>query len=122
MKTLERNCQKFYYKLMIGDQEKVVGGKSTGIHLPIYSVAYEMWANVSPNLGSTETEQFGVSENYERTIVVGDLNCPIDEHTLLWIDNVRNPGNTTENCQHDYIVTSVSRSLFHIRYGIKKVK
>lgn len=122
MRPIERAREKFYYKLLIGDMERVVGGKATGVHIPMYSIAYEMWASISPAIGSTEVEQFGTDENYERTIVVGDVNCPIDEHTILWVDNIKKPGKNTENTPHDYIVTSVSKSLFHIRYGIKKVE
>ena len=45
-----------------------------------------MLANISQATGQSNTEQFGNLENYDKVIVTDDLNCPIDENSVLFID------------------------------------
>ena len=59
-----------FYKLLEG-QEEITDqyGNPTGSYIPIYSEVRSTMMCVSPNKGSSEVEQFGSLEDYDRTIV-----------------------------------------------------
>jgi len=50
-----------------------------------------------------------------QTLITGDMDCPIDESSILWIDDL----DTTK--AHDYVVTKVAPSLNVIQYAVRKV-
>lgn len=86
MKILNRNKQKFYYCLY--DSTEIVTdeyGNETGEKV-LYKIGVPMYANISPATGLANTEQFGNLEDYDKVIVTDDMSCPIDEHTVLFID------------------------------------
>ena len=64
----------------------------------------------------SNTEQFGNLENYDKVIVTSDMSCPIDEDTVLWIDE------TDTSQPYDYIVKRVSRSKNGISIAVAKVE
>ena len=72
--------------------------------------------NISPAKGYAQIEQFGNLESYDKVIVTCDMDCPIDENSILWID--RSP----ENSPHDYIVKRVAKSKNVIAYAVSQVK
>jgi len=116
MRTLKRNQRKIYYATLIG-KEPVTDewGNETGEYNMVYSDPLPIRINVSAAQGRLETRQFGQMENYDRTLITDDMNCPIDESSILWIDNL----DTTK--AHDYVVTKVARSLNVIQYAVRKV-
>ena len=70
--------------------------------------------NVSASRGVASEEMFGISTNYTKVLVTDDVNCPIDEHSILWIDKpVTGP--------HDYVVVRVAKSLNSIAYAVLEV-
>jgi hypothetical protein len=73
-------------------------------------------------MGETQVQQFGVSENYDKVIVLDDKNAPIDEHSILWVDTLPylNEDGTTDT-PHDYIVKKIARSLNGVSIAIRKV-
>lgn len=73
-------------------------------------------ANISPATGMSNTEQFGNLDNYDKVIVTGDLECPIDENTVLWIDE---PDTTKP---YNYIVKRVSKSKNGVSIAVAKVQ
>lgn len=70
---------------------------------------------VSPNKGSSEVEQFGSMEDYDRTATTADPKCPIDENAVLWVDGADTDG------PWNYIVKEVGRWKNSTQYAIKKV-
>ena len=146
MKCLARNKQKFYYCLLIPNtQEAVVdeNGNETGEVIPAYETAEEMEANISPATGQSNTEQFGNFTDYDRVIVTDDLECPIDENTVLFVD--KEPTYTTVQTheivesqallgddeirevdyqlpKYNYIVKRVAKSLNSVSIAIRKVE
>lgn len=44
--------------------------------------------NISPAKGSVIARQFGDDDQYDKVIVLGDRDTPIDEYAVLWIDTV----------------------------------
>lgn len=120
MKTLKRNQSTFWYCLYAG-QETVYDdyGNETGSPHILYAPPVEMRANVSPATGLSDTEQFGNLENYDKVIVTDDLDCPIDEHTVLFVD--KEPEFSYGNPLYDYIVKRVAKSLNSISIAVRKV-
>ena len=117
MRTLKRNQREIYYATLIKGEPITDewGNNETGEYNMVYSDPTPIRINVSAAQGRLETRQFGQMENYDRTLITDDMNCPIDESSILWIDNL----DTTK--AHDYVVTKVARSLNVIQYAVRKV-
>lgn len=138
MRCLNRNKTAFFYALYIGKKPIVdEDGNESGEYQTVYSEPVRMDANISPANGSTQAEPFGSSVQYDKVIVTDDTDCPIDEQSVMFIDNVSDTvlhdeyGNIlcTEadaplqilDFQFDYIVKKVARSQNSISYAISRV-
>lgn len=115
MQALGINKQRVDYALYVGSSEITKDGYKTGEKEKVYASAATMWANVSPQRGNADFEPFGVALDYDRTMVTADMDCPIDEHTVLWI------GASAASGPHNYIVRKVAKSINSITYAIKEV-
>lgn len=137
MITLKRNQRLFYYCLYAGKTPIIDEyGNETGESIVTYQAPVEMLANVSPATGLSNTEQFGNLENYDKVIVTDDLECPIDENSVLFIDKEPEftDGQTHEPTAvttadvsvsipvPDYIVVRVAKSLNSVSIAVRKVK
>lgn len=140
MKTLKRNKRKFYYATYQGNVEILdANGNHTFEKRNTYSEWKEFHANISPARGESSAALFGNDVSYDKTIVTDDLDCEIDENTVLCIDIAPNippqPTETTEVTSnvtdkvdppfepvYDYIVTKKAVSLNFIQYAVTKVK
>lgn len=121
MRCLQRNKKPIYYALYQGKTEILDGnGYKTGQFRLSYSTPTAINVNVSANKGLSELSLFGSNIVYDRTIVIDDVNCPIDEYTKLWVDA---PVYDSQNnlLPHDYIVIKKAVSLNSITYAIRKV-
>ena len=111
-------------------------GNETGEIVPHYGEAIPFWANVSPAAGVAQFEAFGNMGNYDRVIVTRDMNCPINENTVLFLDKapeyteleteVGDGSQETSTVtyylpKYDYLVKSVARGLDAIAIAIRKV-
>lgn len=124
MRTLLRNKSKFYYASYIDKTEiKDEYGNRTGEYTILYGDPIEAQGNISAAQGEAQTRQFGVSVSYDKVIVLDDINVPIDEHSILWVDNLPriNDDGTTET-PHDYEIKKVARSLNGVSIAIRKVR
>ena len=111
MRDLQRNQVKISYKPYLGKDEIIDEyGYSTGEFDSQYGELHEMMISVSANKGDYSLQQFGDLLDYDRTMLVSDPNCPIDENARVYIDG---------NC---YIVKAVARSLNAAQYAIKRVE
>ncbi len=121
MKCLERNKQDFYYLLFEKKEEiKDEKGRRTGESRIVYRNPVKFRANISAAKGETSTEQFGSDLKYDKVIVIDDINCPIDENSVLFVDKA--PEVDSEgNPSFDYIVKKVARSLNSVSLAISKV-
>ncbi len=116
MRSLKSNQQPVFYRLFEGEEEIIDEfGNSTGSFIPKYGSLRSAMLCVSPNKGSSEVNQFGSSEDYDRTITTADANCPIDENAVLWVD-----GADTDE-PWNYIVKLVARWKNSAQYAIKQV-
>ena len=126
MKCLVRNKQTLYYRLWEGVQETVdEDGNIVETNVPVYSDPVKIRANVSVAEGqrfveSTSAQMFGLAIDYDKVIVLDDVNCPIEESTVFYIDKTpyADDGSITA---YDYRVTRISKSLNSISIAVKKV-
>lgn len=111
------NCQPVFYKLYEG-QEEILDefGNPTGSYLPIYSDLKSAMLCVSPNKGSSEVEQFGSLEDYDRTATTADTTCEIDEDSVLWVDGADTDG------PYNYIVKLRAVWKNSVQLAIKRVE
>ena len=116
LRTLERNKQVIYYALFDG-KEPVIDeyGNQTGEYEILYTPPTLLKINVSAARGEYSTRQFGDTENYDKVLMTDDLNVPITETSILWIDTL----DTTK--PHDYIVKKVAKSLNSVSIAVSKV-
>lgn len=93
MRSLLRNQQPVFFRLYKG-QEEIVDqyGNATGSYVPVYGELMSAMLCVSPNKGSTESEQFGTLVDYDRTMTTADTSVLIDEDAVLWIDGADTNG------------------------------
>lgn len=144
MKTMKRNQRPFYYCLYQRKVDAVdKNGNKSGEKIRVYGEPVRMMANISQATGQTNTEQFGNLDNYDKVIVYEDLNCPIDENAVLFLDMepeftegvtvAYTPaatllGEPTVEIQtirvpkYNYIVRRVAKSLNSVSVAVRKVE
>lgn len=144
MKLMKRNKRKFSFALL---QEKIdikdTDGNYTGEAILAYSEAVSPKANYTPARGESTTELFGNLQDYDRVIVVDDMDCPIDENSVIWIgkdvgdaelyvplapeesldpeDDLYPEAGGYLYEDYNYVVKHVARGLYSIAYAISKV-
>lgn len=97
-------------------------GNNSGEYEVIYSNPIICKGNISAAQGEVQNRQFGDSESYDKVIVLNKVNVPIDEHSILWVDNlpiIETDGSS--KTPHDYIVKEVARSLNSVSIAVSKV-
>ena len=115
-----RNKQAFWYALYDATVEQYDEygnqiGTSATYKKPVYTSG-----NISPARGAVVTRQFGDDDQYDKVIVVGDRDIPIDGYSVLWVDvepELDENGALKVNADGeivtpwDYIVRKVGRGL-----------
>jgi len=122
MRLLARNLQTFWYCLRTNSQVQYDEyGNETGENAPMYAAPVECQGNISWQTGNTDIEQFGQNLDYDRVIVLADMDTPISEDTVLFVDHTPvYEGGVLTNA-YDYIVRRVSKSLNVVSIAIKRV-
>ena len=122
MRELERNKQQIYYALLNSVVEATDSSNyKTGEMVKTYATPVPFRINVSPERGNAEREGFGIDTTYSRTMTTADMDCPIDEETLLWI-GIQPSTSTVSHIPHNYYVVRKAQSLHDIVYAIREVK
>jgi hypothetical protein len=81
-----RNKQTFWYALYSDTEEQYDEyGNQIGTSAS-YGNPVQTSGNISPAKGDVVTRQFGDDDRYDKVIVTGDRDTPIDEYAVLWID------------------------------------
>lgn len=121
MKCLERNKSDFFY-LLFDKKEPVIdgNGRKTGEYRVVYKSPVKYRASISAAKGEASTEQFGSDLKYDKVIVTDDIDCPMDENSVLFVDK-KPEFDSDGNPIFDYIVKKVARSLNFASYAISKV-
>ena len=143
MRALERNKRPFWYCLY-DETIPIVDeyGNETSEQIVKYGTPTKMIANISPASGYAQTEQFGKLDNYDKVIVTDWMDCPIDEHSVLFIEKPVEFGEavtvdyqesetlygndtatpvTVQVPLYNYIVRRVAKSLNSISIAVRKV-
>ena len=115
-----RNARTFWYALYESTETTTDEyGNQSGTHVQ-YGNPVMAHGNISAARGSVMAQQFGLNEMYDKTIVLGDRDTPIDECTVLWIDSepeldtngaLKVNANGEIVTPWDYIVRRVGRGL-----------
>lgn len=120
MRCMDRNKSAFWYLLYDGKTMNMSDdGYETGQMSVKYKDTVKMLANISPASGAAQVEQFGQFVSYDKVIVTDDIDCPIAEDTVLFVD--KNPEYEDGKPLYDYIVKRVAKSLNSISIAISKV-
>lgn len=118
MRTLERNKQTFWYANPTGTQTLIDDyGNECGTAV-VYSEPVSFKANISAARGTAELDEFGINENYTKTIVTDDLGLPVEKSSVLWIDREPNESGTVS---HNFVVVAVAKSLNSLTIAVKEV-
>lgn len=127
MRSAQRNMTPFWYRLYtsnapITTKDEWGNNVETGEYNIGYSDPVSMCANISPASGASITEQFGNLDNYDKVIVTTDMDCPIDEDSILYvgITPVKDM-NTKLWSPHNYVVRRVAKSINGISIAVRKV-
>ena len=93
MKGLYRNKRPVYYALYEGETEIMKDGFYTGAHQKQYGDIQMQKMDVGASRTAygfvssvVQMEYFGLDKPYSKVAVVDDINCPITEETLVWLD------------------------------------
>lgn len=143
MRCLKRNQKPLWYCTYRGKSELIDGnGNRTGEKVSLYEEPVKMFANISHATGQSSAEIFGNLENYDKVIVTDDMDCPITESTVLFIDKLPKTTEVATNeiveakallgddeiveklytvPEYDYIVRRVSKSLNSVSIAVRKV-
>ena len=101
-----RNKQPFWYALFDGIVEDYdENNYQIGTHAK-YKTPVKEYANISAAQGEVAASQFGDLDDYDRVIVLGDRDTPINEYAVLWIDTVPEldaNGELKVNANGDYV-------------------
>lgn len=138
MRSLRKNQQKLWYSTYAGqitiyerdkngeiifdeiDGEKIprIKSEQAGYNNPV-----SFYANISAAKGISDSEVFGVSLEYTKTISTCDMTLPISETSLIWYEAEPkyNADGTVDSASADYAVVAIARSLNNVVYAIKKL-
>lgn len=121
MRCLKRNKKEFYYALY-NDKIPIIDedGNETGEYRIVYKEPVQTSGNISVAKGEAQTEIFGISTDFDRVIVIDDINCPITVTSIIFIGiepNMSVDGNYNNN----YKVKAVAESLNSVSIAISEV-
>ncbi|MBQ7418356.1 MAG: hypothetical protein IJ179_07715 [Oscillospiraceae bacterium] len=121
MKLMKRNLKPVWYCLYSTKATQTDDdGYETGEDGVTYGEPVKLMCNVSPATGFAQTDVFGNLESYDKVLITDDMNCPIDENTVLFID--KEPQVVNGKPLYDYTVKRVAKSLNSISIAVSKVK
>ena len=138
MRSLKKNQQKLWYstssgQISIYDRDndgeiifdEIEGEKNPRIKSEQagYNSPVSFYANISAAKGTSDSEVFGVSLDYTKTISTSDMTLPISETSLIWFETepTYNEDGTVDSSSADYSVVAVAKSLNNVVYAIKKL-
>lgn len=123
MKLQQRNLKPIWYCLYKG-KEPITDdqGYETGEYEVTYFDPVKAKVNVSPATGWSQVGMFGNQESYDKVIVTDDIDCPINENTVLFIDKEPQKDGDEYIFDYDYVVKRVAKSLNSIAIAVSKVK
>ncbi len=113
--------QTIWYCTYAGSQRQTdAHGNLSGQKLPTYNQAESIDIHVGWARGTADTDIFGIALDYDKPMVTNQMDCPIDENTVLFVEK-QPEYDENQIPKYDYIVKRVAKSKNYITYAIKKV-
>ena len=134
MRCLERDKQlvliSFFIEKKACEDEQ---GRLNGKHEVVRTEPIPHYLSVSASKGNADNSPFGIDLDYDKTVIIEDTSCPVDESSVFWVDNVSipEPGDETDKGfnvdyasgkPHDYTVKRVAKYPNCIAVAIKHVE
>lgn len=86
MRTLNKNKRTLYFSTYKGETAYLdENGDSTGEYIASYFPPEKVRMNIAAAKGDAERDPFGISEPYTNTLVTADMDCAMDESSVIWI-------------------------------------
>lgn len=115
MRTLYRNRRQIHYANRVSETPLYDEyGNETGEVVPIYGATTALMCNVSAASGGEAIQAFGNFTGYSRALCVSDVNCPINEDSIVWFG-------VAPSKPHNYIVVRKADSKNGIMYALQEV-
>lgn len=122
MRCMVKNMVSFWYCPYLRNEPIVdAQGRKTGGQRSVYGAAVQFKGNISAATGETQVEVFGHLDDYDKVIVLGNADCPINENSVLFVDK-KPEYDQNGDPLFDYTVKRVARSLNSVSYAIRKVE
>lgn len=138
MRSLKKNQQKLWYstyanQITIYERDEngeIIYDEIDGEQIPRikceragYNNPVSFYANISAAKGTSDSEVFGVSLDYTKTISTCDMTLPLSETSLIWFETEPkyNADGTVDSNSADYSVVAIARSLNNVVCAIKKL-
>jgi hypothetical protein len=94
---MKRNLKPIWYRLYLGKTAVTDSdGNETGDMEISYSDPVMLMCNVSPASGDAQAEMFGRLDDYDKVIITDQMDCPIDETSVLFVDTAPEYGPAPE--------------------------
>lgn len=122
MRNARVNQKTIYYATYQDNIPIMDGDYETGEYESGYSNPIEVKMNVSASKGEASVQPFGTDVQYSKVLCTCDMDLPIDENTVLWVDiapTLNEDGST--DTDYDYKVIKVAKGLQNVLYAIEKV-
>lgn len=115
MRDLRSNQKTIWYQNSIGSAAiRDENGDRTGEEQPVMEPPEQLRISVSGAAGAMEAAAFGGFTDYSRTACTANVNCPLHEGTLVWI-------NRDASESPDYVVTKKADTINGVLYALKEV-
>lgn len=131
MRNLDRNKTRFWYCTYAGSAPVYDSvGRDTGQRALSYSEPVEAWGNFSNGTGSytqigagrSSLEPFGIGAVYGAVMQLEGSDWPIDERTVLYIEEEPPEEFSPTDVRADYAVTRISRTPNQTSLALKRMR
>ena len=120
MELLKRNCRTVYYCQYVGKTAMTDDdGYETGEYTVTYTDPLPLEVNVSPASGIAQQMMFGTLISYDKVLVTTDMECPINESSVLFVDKLPEY-DTKGQPMYDYSVKRMAKSINVISIALKE--
>lgn len=86
MRPAKKNLRRMWYALYSSKIPTYDGdGNPTFEYRDGYEEPVEFRANLSAGTSSADEQPFGANVRYDRIMLLYDMECPIDEHSRIWV-------------------------------------
>lgn len=115
MRCLARDKSTVWVSLYEESVEELdADGLRTGNHVTRRSDPFEIDASVSAARGSVYEDGFGQDVAYDRSVLIEDVDTPVSESTVMWID--ADPAVD----EWDYKVSAIARTPNVVKVAVKR--